>query len=946
MVSLIQPSFARGIISPALYGRVDTAAYQVSLRAAKNLIIAPQGGAYNRPGKRFLAPFRYHNKQARLVRFQFKTTDSYVLEFGDLYMRVMRNDAHVVDTTFTVTNITNANPAVMTVSAGGLGDGREISLTGVVGMTQVNGRRFVVNELTATTFELIDQLTGQPVNSVSYGAYTSGGSAARIYEISTPYSEADLPSMKFQQSADVMTITLRGELTYSLTRTGHAAWTLAATSFKPWALVGPINLTATPAAAATTTYAYTVTAHNKDTGEESYTGRSLGVAITAVTNANPGVFTLAAHGLLNNDFIRTAWSPGPGGAWQAEFTGLGDAQHIVSDVTTNTFTLRRLDGTLVDTTSFGAYPGGLFSQRRFVRITNGAATADNTISWDQVTDANSYSVYKFQSGVYGFIGTAQTNSFRDNNIAPNLSKTPPQISTVFATADDSPNCSGFYQQRQVFGGPVNAPDTSQFSRVGQFRNMTASSPILDDDAFAATLNSGEVNEIRHYVALSDLLVFTSGGEFRTNSGQDSAFSALSIKQKLQSNWGCSDVPPLVAGSTALFVVENGAQIRSFGYKFEIDGYDGSNLLAFAPHLLKNRTVKEWAYAFVPDPRVFIVCSDGAMLTLTFDQEQQVVAWTDWQTNGFYETVCSLRNPSGTPSIEHGVYFGVRRTLGGATVRYIEKQASRTFTDIRDAFFVDSGLSYDSPVPIDSLTFGATTTVNRTAHGFTDGQQVELSDILWEQSFDEIGNAVPVDQLNYGHFLVANATANAFEITDEDGNPIDSSGYVPRVSGGNIRRRVTTISGLEHLAGRTVSALVDGNAVLSQTISSDGVFTVPAEYAPAARVHIGLQYISDLETLNIEVPSNSIQTLPKLITQATIRFEQTRGLLFGPHSGDLVDMLQRMDEPFGAPTEMLTGDKIVTLPAEWNSHGRMFLRQIYPLPQGILAVMPELHLGER
>lgn len=944
MVSLIQPSFARGIISPALYGRVDTAAYQVALRQAKNIIIAPAGGAYNRPGKKWLAPFRYHNKRARLVPFQFKTTDSYVLEFGDLYMRVLRNDAHVVDDTFTITGVTQANPAVITVSAAGLGDGREISINGIVGMTQLNGRRFVVNELTATTFELTDQLTGQLVNSVSYGAYVSGGTADRIYEISTPYTEANLPSLKFQQSADVVTITLRGSLTYNLTRTDHDAWTLAVASFKPWSLRGPLNMTATPAAAATTTYSYTVTAHNADTGEESYTGLRAGAVISAVTNANPGVFTLNSHGMVNNDFARIVFSPPPGGAWSAEFVGGDDAVYIISDATTNTFTLRRLDGTLVDTTSFGAYPGNLVRQTRFVRITNGAVTADNTIAWDQLAGASQYSVYKEQSGVYGFIGTAYTNSFRDNNIAPNLSKTPPRISFVFATAADSPGCSGFYQQRQVFGGSVNAPDTSQFSRVGQFKNMTASSPILDDDAFAATLNSGQVNEIRHYVPLVNLLVFTSGGEFSTNSGQDSAFSALSIKQKVQSNWGCSDVPPLVVGSTILFVVENGAQVRSFGYKFEIDGYDGSNLMAFAPHLLKDRTVAEWAYALVPDPRIFIVCSDGKMLTLTFDQEQQVIAWTEWETDGFYETVCALRNPSGTPEIEHGVYFGVRRLLGGQTVRYIEKQASRTFSDVRDGVFVDSSLSYDSPVPIDSITLGANTFINRVAHGFTNGQQIELSDILWTQNLDALGNVVPVEQLNYGHFLVANAAANTFEITDELGNPIDSSSFVPRVSGGNIRLRVTTISGFEHLAGRTVSALIDGNAVLNATIDSAGVFTVPAEYAPAARVHVGLQYVSDLETLNIEVPSETIQALPKLITAATVRFEQTRGLLIGPHSQYLVDMLQRVDEPFGLPTALLTGDKRISIPAEWNSHGRLLLRQIYPLPQGILAVMPDLEIG--
>ena len=110
MVQLIQPSFARGEIGPALYGRVDVSAYAVALRIAKNVIIHAYGGASNRPGLRYIGPVASQAHQGdppKLLEFEFNTTDTYMLEFGHKYMRVIRNDAHVLQAPVTITGISN-----------------------------------------------------------------------------------------------------------------------------------------------------------------------------------------------------------------------------------------------------------------------------------------------------------------------------------------------------------------------------------------------------------------------------------------------------------------------------------------------------------------------------------------------------------------------------------------------------------------------------------------------------------------------------------------------------------------------------------------------------------------------------------------------------------------------------------------------------------------------
>ena len=86
-LSVIQSSFARGVISPALYARVDQSLYYIALRVARNFVIHPYGGASNRAGLKYVGPIKNHSEGAYLLPFRFKGTDTYLLEFGDQYMR-------------------------------------------------------------------------------------------------------------------------------------------------------------------------------------------------------------------------------------------------------------------------------------------------------------------------------------------------------------------------------------------------------------------------------------------------------------------------------------------------------------------------------------------------------------------------------------------------------------------------------------------------------------------------------------------------------------------------------------------------------------------------------------------------------------------------------------------------------------------------------------------
>ena len=235
MATFIQSSFAKGEIGPALYGRVDTAAYQVALRTARNLVIHTQGGASNRPGLKFICPCKDHSNRPVLIDFQFKATDTYVLEFGATYMRVVRNDAQVTETAQTITNITDVSDnATITINGHNYSDDDHVYIDSVGGSTELNGRWFVVSSKTANTFELTDPYDGTTViEFANLTTYTSGGTAAKIYEISTPYAQSDLAKLLWTQSADVITLTHTTYGVRELTRTDHNSWTLTAPTFAP-----------------------------------------------------------------------------------------------------------------------------------------------------------------------------------------------------------------------------------------------------------------------------------------------------------------------------------------------------------------------------------------------------------------------------------------------------------------------------------------------------------------------------------------------------------------------------------------------------------------------------------------------------------------------------------------------------------------------------------------
>jgi hypothetical protein len=261
-------TFATGEVSPELYARTDLEKYASALRKAENILIRPHGGAMNRAGLKFIAEVKDSGAETVLIPFEFNTTQNYILEFGDQYMRVIADGAHVVDAATAVSGVTQANPGVVTVTGHGFTSGLEVSFNSIGGMVELNGRRVKVVYIDADTFSLVD-LFGVPVDTTNFGAYTTGGFVTPIYEITTPYLTAELQDIVYAQDADVMYQTHGNHPLQKLGRTGHAAWTYTQPDFTPTTAAPANVVAAVEVGSGSTTYTYKVATIDDATGEES-----------------------------------------------------------------------------------------------------------------------------------------------------------------------------------------------------------------------------------------------------------------------------------------------------------------------------------------------------------------------------------------------------------------------------------------------------------------------------------------------------------------------------------------------------------------------------------------------------------------------------------------------------------------------------------------------------
>lgn len=330
------------------------------------------------------------------------------------------------------------------------------------------------------------------------------------------------------------------------------------------------------------------------------------------------------------------------------------------------------------------------------------AAAPHVLAWDAEPDAVEYNVYvdPAGNGVFAFIGVAASNSFNNPGYQPDFAITPPLDRTPFVSADTRPHVSAHYQQRRFYAQSNANPEGIEGSRIGFPNNFGRSSPLQDDDGLTFSIVGKLFHTVRHILGLKRLCVMTDAGVWLVGREQE-PLTPSSIPADQHGYSGvAADVRPVVIGESVIYVQGRKTIVRDLRFDQQVEGYSGKDLTIFAAHLFDGHQIDRMDYQESPHSIVWCVRDDGTLLGLTYQREHDIWAWHRHDTDGDFEQVCVVPEPTGDV-----LYAIVRRTIDGNTVRYIEKLETREFTSSEfdeKAFFVDSGLSY-SGAPATTFT---------------------------------------------------------------------------------------------------------------------------------------------------------------------------------------------------------------------------------------------------
>lgn len=740
----IQPSFAAGELTPSLYGRVDMAKYNVGLKICENFIIHPHGGVSRRHGTRYIADAK---GPCRLVDFIYNEDIAYVLEFGERYIRVIHGDRLLdveIETPYTAEEVWELNFAqsadVMFIVHKGHAP-MELARLGETNWTLTPCKFTPMPFKDQTDAEAKIMMTPDGKNgevtvtaSEDYFTEDMHGGAIQLFqhvdefflkETGNAIDHTEVKELDIE--CGVVDYVLR--YYYSESTNEGESWSWKADS-KPYLSLKKKDADRLRVGdtficrGATHTITEIVPITEENSGDVAYgdgntnpepkpdvpankfkPGHEGEYAVYGVTpNGKSSIFW---HGGGTLTFTATHATDGEGDAWGEQVTVYKSWRFETGGFWSGTILLQRFDvnearwitmkrytSVESETSAKNYADSGEFDEPTQLRIVS--EDFYTFVPEDNVEEDRGYALLVAEETDYAGWGTiAEVVSGAEIRVNVEdefcaLTGTMLWRISAWNKKNGYPRAVGFYQERLCFGGTIAEPQTVWLSKTGDYYNFSASTPTVDDDAITATMAARQVNVIRHFLGLGNLVVLTSGSEWLISA--DGAITPTNISAKPQGYRGCAILEPLVIGNVALFIQQQGYRVRDLGYAYDTDSYTGNDLTIMAEHMFRDHTVKDWCYQQEPDSMAWLAREDGALLSLTYLREHDVFAWARHPTDGTVESVAAVPGDYGTD-----VYLCAVRNGR----RVIELMKPVNVKDARSAYYLDSGVLYDGE-PTDAV----------------------------------------------------------------------------------------------------------------------------------------------------------------------------------------------------------------------------------------------------
>ena len=660
MPNLLVTALNAGELSPYMDARADVEKYRSGCRTLENMVVLPYGGVYRRAGTEYLGEAKNANQRCRLIGFNFSVTTRFVLEFGHQYLRVWGNDSQV---------LSGGSPLEIAspYQESELRELQYVQINDIMYLAHANHHPRKLTRVSDTNWTLervkwkyppvLDQnITKTTIEaSASTGSITLTGRDKDNVLANDTFRSSHVNSqwaIAWPRSSGEINATIDGNKVTNDTLDIQGSWTI--TTVGTW--LGKVRILRIPRekmdasggsdstalARSTTTATATLANHGYKTGDEIFIPSTVAAPFA-------GTFTITR--VDANTYTFTVANSGATSASAVAVQNLSQME-VVREFTSQT-TARNFTATGNEDERVGLK----------LRISDYVSNTSARVFLES-TDFNSGGTVTINSiGTSGQTATATVDKWLGKTISP----TTQWSEAAFSDLRGYPRAVTIHEQRLCFGGTSHEPSTVWCSKIDDFENFQLGSK--DSDALSFTLASGEGNRIAWMFSQKRMMVGTSGDEW-TIGGFDSgkAFSSTNVQAQRQSGYGSKTMRAVLLNDVLLFIQRRGRKVRELTYNFERDGWVAPDLTVLSEHVTSGE-IAEMAFQQQPDAILWAVRGDGQLIGMSYERDQNVVAWHRHTTDGEFESVATVYGLSGA---DDEVWFCIKRTINGQTKRYIER----------------------------------------------------------------------------------------------------------------------------------------------------------------------------------------------------------------------------------------------------------------------------------
>ncbi len=972
-IATMQKGLQGGEISPSLAAQEDSQPYKTGLETLLNAFVLPQGGVRRRSGFKYVATAA---GQGTLIPFIFSTGQAYMLLFTDLAVQVYKDGAVLAGAT-----------VVTTYTASEVADIRYCQSGDTLFLAHPDHATAILVRSTSdeTSWTLTDlQVDKGPFRpeNVSGTTLTPSGTTGSI---TVTAANTSVANGTFATDIDDWTTYTAG--------TGTAAWDgvgQARLYSNGSGDTGAIYqaITSTPSENMTIEFDLTLSAGTgfyflagtSGAGSDIYseqitTGGSKSVTFFVPSGVTMVYITLlAGENSVTTALVDNVTADAPeifddpdheGSIWKithptaldgfsAGFAGTGATNRVLYvlsgefrvQLTSATWVTNRvnlektLDGgvTWLEVKEYSAD-----TDETLTDLTDGVAYRLNCTAYSAAISFTLSSVKSTGTGYVRITAITDAQTATADVVGQLYGTTATAVWAEGSWSDyrGHPEAVCFYENRLMLGPCAGQPTTVWGSRTNDYSNFSTTEALADSESVSFTLLSRQINKLYWLEPSDRLLIGTSAAEWwMSGSRNDEPLSPSSVRARAAGHTGSAAIDTARVGDEILAVQRSGKRLIAILFDQQFQAYTATDISVLADHMAHESAITQIAYQQYPNSVIWCVRADGVLLAVTYDRAAGVVGWSRHTTDGTFEAIACIPNAT---TGQDDLYAIVNRTIGGGTVRYVEILQPDFYdsTNCEDAFFVDSGASYDGyntvtddylKVTGASYDHGDSVTLSATGHTpFTAGSVDDYYRLRSGTDF--------VDCLITAYTNTSTVTADLVGDAPTSLQNTDTADWALMTE---------TLSGLTHLNAETVDVVENGGVAAQATVAA-GAITLSE---PSATCCAGITYNTDIKTLPITGgrEDGSSRGRQKVISYVSLVLFQTRGLQMGPDSDSLFSMnfddIEGDDIP-GWPLSVFTGDIGDVFQDNGASvKGQVLIRQAQPLPMTVLGIVTHFEAREK